>query len=130
MLGAFSQRWSTVAGEQDDRYVSRSRLALQVLNELPAVTVAERQVGDDDVRMNFPCPAAGFPAISSPDCLETEQDKALDVELTRVVVIVYDEYQWSDWRVPGTAAIHGFVYPSKKPKGENIATQRTDLSGF
>ena len=41
-LGAFSQRWSSAAGEQDDRYASRSRLALQTLNQLPSVTVAQR----------------------------------------------------------------------------------------
>jgi hypothetical protein len=107
MLGAFSQRWSSVAAEQDDRYVSRSRLALQTLNQLPSVTVAQREVRHDDVRMKFPSPAVGVLAISGPDCVETERDKAQDVKFTRVVVIVDDEYQRSGRGVPGTTAIHG-----------------------
>jgi hypothetical protein len=116
MLGAFSQRWSSVAGEQDDRYVSRSRLALQALNQLPSVTVAQREVRDDDVRMKFPGPAVGLLAISRLDCLEAERGKALDVHFARVVVIVDDEYQRSGRRVPGTTAIHGFVCPRKNPR--------------
>jgi hypothetical protein len=114
MLGAFSQRWSRVAGEHDDRYVSRSRLALQALNQLPSVTVAQRQVRNDDVRTRFPSPAVGLVAISGPDDFETEKDKALDVKLTRVVVVVDDKYQRSGRRVPGTPAIHGVRMPSKK----------------
>jgi hypothetical protein len=81
-----------VAGEHDDRYLSRPRLALQILNQLPSVTVAQRQVGDDDVRMKIPSAAAGLLAISGPDCLKTEKGKALDVKFTRVGVIVDDEY--------------------------------------
>src|SRR5690242_2681844 len=76
MLGAFSQRWSRVASEHNDRYVSRSRLALEVLNQLPSVTVAQREVRDDHVWMRFPSPPVGLVAISGPDCFETEEDKA------------------------------------------------------
>ncbi len=111
MLGAFSQRRSSVAGEHHDRYVSRSRLALQALNQLPSVTVAQGQVRDDDVRMKIPSSAVGLLAISGPDCFETEKDKALDVKFTRVVVIVDDKYQRPGRRVPGTTAIHWFVRP-------------------
>jgi hypothetical protein len=116
MLGAFSQRWSSVASEHNHRDVSRSRLALQVLNQLPSVTVAQREVRDDDVRMRFPSPAVGLVAISGPDCFETEKDKALDVKFTRVVVIVDDKYQRSGRRVPGTTAVHRFVCPRKNPR--------------
>jgi hypothetical protein len=42
MLGAFSQRRCSVAGEQDDRNVSRSWLALQILNQLPSLTATQR----------------------------------------------------------------------------------------
>jgi hypothetical protein len=42
--------------------------------------------------MKIPSPAVALLAISGPDCLETESDKALDVQFTRVVVIVHDEY--------------------------------------
>jgi len=113
MLGAFSQCWSRVPGEQDDRNVSRSRLALQILNQLPSVTVAQCEVGDDDVRVIIPSAAVGLVAISGSDCLETEKDKALDVQLTRIVVIVDHEDQRSGRRVPGTTAIHG-SYSGKK----------------
>lgn len=39
-FGAFAQRWRSVACEQDDWDIPRSRLALQVLNELPSVSAA------------------------------------------------------------------------------------------
>jgi hypothetical protein len=37
-LSASAQRGCRIAGEQDDGDVSRSRFALQILNELPSVT--------------------------------------------------------------------------------------------
>jgi len=111
-----------VAGEQDDRYVSRSRLALQILNQLPSVTVAQLEVGDDDVRTILPSAAVGLIAITGSDCPETEKDKALDVQFTRVVVIVNHEYQRSGRRLPGTA-IHG-SYSGKKSKVMKIRLPR------
>jgi hypothetical protein len=92
MFGAFSQRRRIVAGEQDDGNVSRSSLALQNLNQLPSLTATQREVRDDDVRAKIPRLAVALLAISGPDCLETESNKALDVQFTRVVVIVDDEY--------------------------------------
>ena len=92
MFGAFSQRRRIVAGEHDDGNVSRSRLALQILNQLPSLTATQGEVGDDDVRMKVPSSAVSLLAISGFERLETESDKALDVQFTRVVVIVDDEY--------------------------------------
>jgi hypothetical protein len=111
MLGAFSQRRCSVASEQHDRNASRSWVALQILNQLPSLTATQGQVCDDDVGMKIPRSAVSLLAISGPDCLETESDKALDVQLSRIVVIVDDEYQRSGRRVPGTTAIHWFVRP-------------------
>jgi len=125
MLGAFSQRWIRVAGEQDDRYVSRSRLALQILNQLPSVTVAQREVGDHDVRMIVASAAVSLVAITGSDCPETEKDKALDVQFTRVVVVVNHEYQRSGRRLPGTA-IHG-SYSGKKSKIMKIRLPRATV---
>ena len=92
VLGAFSQGWRSMTGEQDDRNVSSSRLALQILNELPSVTATQREVGDDDVRVKIPSPAVGLLGVGRRDCLETESPKALDAQFTRVVVIVDDEH--------------------------------------
>ena len=39
-LGALSYARRSIAGEQDDRNLSRSRLALQVVNQLPSVAAA------------------------------------------------------------------------------------------
>ena len=38
VLGAFSQGCRSVASEQDDRNVSSSRLALQILDQLPSIS--------------------------------------------------------------------------------------------
>jgi len=130
MLGAFSQCWSRVCGEQDDWNVSRSRLALQILNQLPSVTVAQRQVGDDDVRMIIPGAAVGLVAISGADCFKTEQGKALDVQFTRVVVIVDHEDQRSGRRVPGMTAIHGSYSGKTLEDYEDTAPYGNDLSSF
>jgi hypothetical protein len=111
MLGSLSQRRCCVAGEQHDRNASRSWLTLQILNQLPSLTATQRQVGDDDVRMNVPSSAVSLLAISGPECLETESGKTLNVQFARVVVIVDDEYQRPGRRVPGTTAIHRFVRP-------------------
>ena len=92
MPGAFSQRWCSVAGEQNDRNLSSSRVALQIVNELPSLTATQREVRHDDVRVKIPSPAVGLLAIGRLDCLETERDKALDVQFTCVVVIVDDEH--------------------------------------
>src|SRR4030095_13541761 len=98
MLGAVSQRRCSVAGEQHDRNASRSWLPLQILNQLPSLTTTQGQVCDHDVRMKIPSSAVSLLAISGPECLETEGDKALDVQLTRIVVIVDDEDQTSGLR--------------------------------
>ena len=91
-LGAFAQLRFRVASEQDDRNVSRSRFAFEILNELPSVTARQRQVRDDDVRMRFQGPATGLRTISGRDGPETPKSKARDVQFTGVVVVVDDEY--------------------------------------
>jgi hypothetical protein len=101
----------------------------QILNQLPSVTVAQREVGDHDVRVIIPSAAVGLVAITGSDCPETEQDKALDVQFTRVVVIVDHEYQRSGRRLPGTT-IHG-SYSGKKSEVMKIPLpSATDLSRF
>jgi hypothetical protein len=131
MLGALSQRWRSVASEQDDGDVSRSRVALQIVNQLPSITAAQRQVRNDDVWVKFPCATAGLLTIGGVDCFETERDKALNVKLTRVVVVVDDEYQRSGRRVPRATAVHWLVLALKKSRGpKNSASPETDLSRF
>ena len=130
MLGAFSQRRCSMAGEQHDRNGPRSWLALQILNQVPTVTATQREVRDDYVWMEIPSPAVCLLAISGLDCLETESDKALDVQFTRVDVIVDDEYQRSGRRGPGTTAIHGCYGLKKIEDNKNIASLGTDLSRF
>ena len=77
-----------MSGEQDHRNVSRSRVTLQILNQLPSVTASEREVGDDDIWVKFPSPLAGLLSIRGFDCRETEQAKALDVHVPSVGMIV------------------------------------------
>ena len=64
-----------MADEQDDRDVSRSQLALQILNQLPSVTVAQREVGDDDVRVIVPRTAVGLVASPAPIAPKPKQTK-------------------------------------------------------
>ena len=111
MLSAFSQRWCGVAGKQDDGNVSRSRVTLEILNQLPSITGTQRQVRHDDVRVKTPSPAVGLFAIGGLDCLETERGKTMDVKFTRVVVIVDDEYQRLRRNVARATAVHGFESP-------------------
>jgi hypothetical protein len=127
LLGTLAHRRCGVAGDYHNWNVSRSRVALQLLNQLPSVTVSQRELRDDDVGVKFPSPAASLLTISSRDCLETKQGKTLDVQVTRVVVILDDEYQRSGRPVPRTAAIHWFEIPLKT---QNIVSQGTDLSRF
>lgn len=49
----FSQRCCGVSGEQDDRNGLRSRVTLQILNQLPSVTASQCEISDDDVRPEF-----------------------------------------------------------------------------
>ena len=91
MLNAFSQRWCSVASEQDDRNFSSSRLALQIVKEPPSVTATEGSVRHDDVRAKVPSPAVGCSESAARDCLETESHKALDVPFTRGVAMVDDK---------------------------------------
>jgi hypothetical protein len=95
-----------VSGEQDDRNVSRSPVTPEIVHQLPPVTASQREIRDDDVRATFTRLTASLLTINSPDGLETEQAKALDVELTRVVVIVDDEYQRPGRPVPETTVVH------------------------
>ena len=76
MFGAFSQRWFSVAGKQDDRDVSRSRLTVQLLNQLPSVSATQRQVRDDDVWVKIPRSTVSLLTIGSRDGLETQCDEA------------------------------------------------------
>ena len=103
-LGAFSQRLSRVAGEQDDRDVSRSRLALQILNELPSVTATQRQIGDDDVRVRFPGTSGGL--------LRNRQRRSLrNRKRTRLWTYSSRVSSWSSTTVPagGTERCAGAV---------------------
>ena len=93
-------------GEQDNRNVSSARLAFQILNELPSVTAPYREVCDDDVGVKIPRPAISLPALGSFDGLETQRAKADNVQFTRVVVIVDDEYQRTRRNVARAAAVH------------------------
>jgi len=64
----------------------------------------------------------------SSDGIETEKEKALDVQLTRVVLIVDHEYERSPRRVRGTTAIHG-SYSVKNSKIIKIPLSRATVCG-
>jgi hypothetical protein len=105
-LRAFAQLRFSVAGEQDDRNVSRSRLALQVLNELPSVGASEGQVRDHNVWVRFLSLAIGMRTVTRRDRLETGSGKACDVHFTGVVVVVDDQYQRPGGDVAPVTAVH------------------------
>jgi hypothetical protein len=124
-LGAFAQRGCRVAGEQDDRNVSRSYFPLQILNELPSVTARYGQVGNDDVRVRLPSSLPGLRTVSRPDRLETESGEAPDVQFTGVVVVVDDEYQRPGRNVARFMCVH-----LELPTGvETTESRRARLSG-
>jgi hypothetical protein len=106
-LGAFAQRWCTVACEQDDRDIPCSRLALQILNELPSVSAAQSQVRDDDVWVRFPRLAKSLFTVTRLDRLETCGGKTHDVQLRGIVLVVDDEHQRPGRNESRVTAVHG-----------------------
>ncbi len=123
-LRPFAQRRGRVSSEQDDRNISRSGVALQIVNQLPPVTTSQGEVRDDDVWVEFPSPAASLGTISNPDYVEIKPAEALDVQLTRVVVIVDDKDQRSGRAISGTTTVHAAAwYLNRKEESRLLGTR-------
>ena len=99
-----------MAGKHDDRDVSRVRVALQCLNELPSVSAREGQFRDEDVRMLFTRVMRGLRIVSRCDCLEAKRSKGLDVHFTGIVVAVNDEYHRPERDGTRVSAMHGETF--------------------
>jgi hypothetical protein len=107
-LRTFAQRWCFVAGEQHDRDISCSRVALQMLEELPSVIATERQVCDDDIRAaRFASAQTRLRRVGCGDRLKPKNGKALNVQFAGVVVIIDDEYQRLGRNLARLTGVHG-----------------------
>jgi hypothetical protein len=104
---AFPHGWSNVACEHDDWDIPCSRLALQILNELPSVSDGQRQLRDDDIWARFPRLAKRLFTVARIDRLETEGGQASDVQVTSIVVLVDDEDQRPRRNAFRVTAVHG-----------------------
>ncbi len=116
-LGASSDRWLIIASHDDDRDVARSRIAFEVPQKLPPVTISERHLGHDDVRVRFPCATVGFGAVFNRQHLESQRWKGECVQLARVLVCIDDEHERSRRRGTRAASVHcvnGMIFQNRQ----------------
>jgi CheY-like chemotaxis protein len=123
-LGTFPQRWRFVPGEQHDRDISCSSVALQLLDELPSVITAERQVRDDDVRARFASVSTGLRRVLRGDRFKAENGKTLNVQFAGVVVVIDDEYQRLGRNLARFTGVHGrTVWDLPPPRQPNVVNR-------